>query len=412
MTGFRLLVALWAITRSLLVWWYLGPESYAHGDLDHYASALGSLAELGLGTTLVEYPVPALVLLGIPWALAGALGSGVSFPMTMLLMGLAADAAFTIALRRSGPSTEAAQLLWILGVPLLGSVAYGRFDLIPGVLVGAALLALSRAPGRAAAAVAVAAALKLWPAVVLPALATSRASRTRVVGAAALVGGGLAVTSGLTAGWDRLVSPLTWQSDRGLQIESVPATPHMLRWAAGSDGYDLQFSRYVSWEISGSGVHATLTATSLFTGLLVAYLLLLWSRAWRQETSPPIQVVAWLSLAGVTGLIVTSKVLSPQYLMWVLPLAAAATAVTEGDDRRRLVRWSLAALGAAAMSHLVFPTGYSALIERADASLSVTLVLAMRNLTLVLLFLWAAVEASREVRSVAMPDSACRVQVP
>ena len=39
---------------------------------------------------------------------------------------------------------------------------------------------------------------------------------------------GLAVTALLTGGWTRLISPLRWQSDRGLQIESLWATPLML----------------------------------------------------------------------------------------------------------------------------------------------------------------------------------------
>lgn len=284
MSAGRYFAVLWGLTRALLVWWYLGPESYAHGDLDHYAGALASLPEKGLESTLVEYPVPALLLLGVPWSLSELLSAGLSFPVAMLLMGLLADAGFTFALHRFASSSRAPQLLWIIGVPLLGSLAYGRFDLVPGVLVGMAALVFARAPGWASAAVAAAAALKLWPVVVLPALAAVKPGRSRVVAAAAVVGGLLAVSSWAVAGWDRLVSPLTWQSDRGLQIESVAATPHMLRWAAGSATYDLEFSRYVSWEISGPGVSGTIAAASLLTVVLALFLLGLWLRAWTAVT--------------------------------------------------------------------------------------------------------------------------------
>ena len=58
----------------------------------------------------------------------------------------------------------------------------------------------------------------------------------------------------LWAGWDRLVSPLGWQSGRGLQVESVWASIPMLARALGLGDYAVTISRFQAFEIYGSGV--------------------------------------------------------------------------------------------------------------------------------------------------------------
>ena len=56
-------------------------------------------------------------------------------------------------------------------------------------------------------------------------------------------------------GWSRLWSPLAYQADRGLQIESVSATPVMVRFAADPDGYRVCFySPFKAYEITGPRV--------------------------------------------------------------------------------------------------------------------------------------------------------------
>ena len=56
-------------------------------------------------------------------------------------------------------------------------------------------------------------------------------------------------------GWTRSISPVTWQSDRGLQIESIVATVPMIRHAFISpDLFHTELSQYNAWEIFGPGV--------------------------------------------------------------------------------------------------------------------------------------------------------------
>ena len=55
---------------------------------------------------------------------------------------------------------------WLWFVPLIGPTAYFRFDLVPAVLAGGAVLALMRRPALCGVLTAIGAALKLWPAII------------------------------------------------------------------------------------------------------------------------------------------------------------------------------------------------------------------------------------------------------
>jgi hypothetical protein len=120
-----------------------------------------------------------------------------------------------------------------------------------------------------------------------------------------------------------------------------------------------------------------------------------WWRAFRLRDRLPMDGVVWLSLAAVTGFVVTGKVLSPQYLLWLLP-AAAAGLVVAGDAYPRLLRWCGVLLAATALTQLVFPTLYRGLVFEDASSGWAVLVLAVRNVLLV----WLFVRACSEVRSV------------
>ena len=88
------------------------------------------------------------------------------------------------------------------------------------------------------------------------------------------------------------------------------------------------------------------------------------------------RTVVLASLGAVAAFATFGKVLSPQYLVWILPLGALALAWR---------RWALAAaVGAATMlTFLEFPSRYFDLV--ADRALPLTLV-AIRDLVLVALF--------------------------
>lgn len=384
----------WLLTRGFVLWLFLGPHSWVTGDVAYFADSLSRVAEVGLVGTLVEYPLPGVVLVGLPWLAVEWLDRPDLYAEAVLVLGLATDAAFTGLLHRFGrPARSAGVVVWLLAVPLLGATTYARFDLVPGVLAAAAVLLLVRHPRVAAASAAVATGLKLWPALVLMAIAARRRERWTVLGVAAAVGTALVAATVVLAGWGRLVSPLTWQADRGLQIEAVLATPAMAAWAVDPTGHTVSYSAFNAFEISGPGVPVLLATTTALGALLVAGLVLLWALAWRRGDSLTPDAIVWLCLASVSGFLVSSKVLSPQYLLWLLPLAAAGLAVADSSRGvRRLRRWSGVLLVTALATQLVFPVLYAGLTTHGAGSTWVVLLLAARNALLV----WLLVDACRE----------------
>jgi hypothetical protein len=388
-------VLAWAGTRALVVGLLLDRHAWVAGDLAYFEQSIAAVPELGLASTLVEYPLPGVLVVALPRLLAAALGAPDAYAETVLVLSLLADAAFTVLVAvLGGERRRAAVTVWILAVPLLGATTYARFDLVPGLLVGAALLVLATRPRLAAAAGAVAAGLKLWPVLVLPALAAPAPGRRAVVLVVAAVGGLLAGATLVVAGWDRLLSPLTWQAERGLQIESVAATPAMVAWALAPEWYALGFTEHNAYEVAGPGVGELLAVSETLSLLLVPGLLWLWLLAFRRGRHLGPEAVVWLALAAVSAFVVTSKVLSPQYLLWLLPLAAAAVAVT---GQRAVRAWTALLLVATASTQLVFPELYGNLtVDGAHRGWTV-LVLAVRNALLVWLAAWAAVRAVKAV---------------
>lgn len=385
---------LWLATRGVVVLLYAGPQHWVSGDVSYFADSLRSLASQGPADTLREYPLAGVAVLAVPWLAASVLGGALgTYTWLLVALALLADAAFTAALHCvRGPGRSEALAIWLVGVPLLGATSLARFDIVPGVLAGAALLLLSRRPGLAGTAAAAGAAVKLWPALLLPAMAGRCESRGPVLRATAAVATFVVAGTVAVAGWGRLVSPLAFQSGRGLQIESVAASPAMVGWVVAPDSYTVSYGPAHAFEVTGAGVAALAHLSSVLTVLVAVGLMVLWWRLWRAGGTVP--GVCWAGLAAVTGFVVSSRVLSPQYLLWLLPMAAAAVAVA-GARRAAQLRWAAGLLVATLLTQLEFPVLYGDLVAFRPGSGLAVAVLAARNAVLVWLCAEAALHAWR-----------------
>ncbi len=174
------------------------------------------------------------------------------------------DAAFVAGLWRVGRG--AGVRLWLVLVPLLGPLTFTRFDLVSAVLAGFALLALSvRWAGTSGVLAAAGAAVKLWPAGLLPALLVRRERPLRVL-AGFVTFGVLAVVATLAAGGTgRLLSPLTWQSDRGLQLETIWAVPLLFARCFDSATWSTPYTRFFAFQVEGPGAGTLLRLSTVAT---------------------------------------------------------------------------------------------------------------------------------------------------
>lgn len=370
----------WILTRLVVLVLLFGPESKSVGDVGYFAKSLAHIERFGLGSTMPEYPLPALLMVAVPWTLALALSASWLYGFFFVAATLAVDAVFTVALSRSARSSGrvAAVVAWLVAVPVMGGLTFVRFDVVPGVLVGLVVLASVTHPRWAAFLVSLATSIKLWPVLMIPFLASAVRNRWSVLVPVAVVGAASVLVTVAVGGWGRLVSPLVYQADRGLQIESVAATPVMVRFAVIPASSTISYSPFKAYEITGPGVSAMLTVSTVLTVAFVALVLTLWLRTLRTGSSLTPDAFVWSTLCVTLAFMCSSKVLSPQYLLWLLPAACAGLAVV-WHSYRQLMVWTCVLGVAAGLSHLLFPSLYTSLaVHGAHTPLAVC-VLTLRN---------------------------------
>jgi Glycosyltransferase family 87 len=384
--GARSIVLVWLATRLLILVVLAAFERFVVGDVFYYHRKINALFAVGLDRTLYEYPTPVVWILWLPYG--ASLGNRVGYLIAFVIFMLALDALFTYALwRATGRRHDRAVDFWLIFVPLIGPLAYLRFDMLPAVLAGGALLAARRKPWVTGALTGLGAAIKLWPALLIAAFMSYRSDRRPAGVAFVVVGFGLALISLIIGGWSRLISPLTWQSDRGLQIESIWATPLMLARALRPDQWIVDISQYQAYEIFGPGVDAWVMISSVATLLGLALIILLTVRAYRHDGSTP-AAIGFVVLATVAIMVITNKTLSPQYLLWVGgPMAAllAYRPKATHDEQAAISRVAGQALILALLTQLVYPLFYDSYLGREGHAMIIisTIVTAVRNVALV-----------------------------
>jgi hypothetical protein len=377
-------VLLWAVTRAIgIVILVLAPAVSA--DVNYYLLALnGGNDQLPGG--LREYPLPAVWLVSLPNLLAR--DDAALYPWLFLGLMLAVDAAFTWFLQRG--ATSDAVLVWLAAGPLVGPLLWTRFDIVTGAAVAAALILLLRRPVVSGLLVGAAALLKLWPVLLLPALGAPRSSRRPLLLAAVLLGAGVSLLVLVLEGPDRLLSPLRYQSARGVQIESLWALPLMAAWAVSEQPWQIFFSDYLALEIGGPGDGLVRALSAAATAVVVG--LVAWTavRLWRRPAGASATDVAWAVLSASALLVVANKVFSPQYLIWLVPVAAALIAL---DRSAAALRCAAALLVAGVLGQLIYPVLYVWIWTPGDYNLLGTALLALRLVPVI----WVAWTATREI---------------
>ncbi|GAA2720547.1 glycosyltransferase 87 family protein [Cellulomonas aerilata] len=290
---------------------------------------------------------------------------------------------------------------WLAFLPLLGPVAMGRLDAVVAPVTVVALAVAVRRPRVAAALLTVGAWIKVAPgALVVPLAAAARRPVRDVVVPAAVV---CAAVVGLVAaggGLARVTGFLTEQSERGLQLESVAATPWVVAGLV-DDRVRIEFdTEIVTWEVAGPGTGVALAVLDVALPLALGALGALLVVARRRPQTDPVAMLLWGSLAASVLLIAANKVGSPQFVGWLAAPVAVALTVAPS---RAWSRVGAAVLGTAALTQLVFPLGADGLPTGDPA---VTAVLVVRNAALVALAVVAVRGVMRSVVRDVVPGAA------
>lgn len=348
------------------------------------AAALGGGAIVGVTENWV-YPQLALLpmLLAQPLALpfAPLLGTAGAYLVGWAVLVTVCDAlGLAVLLRDAGRPRRLASWFWIAALLLLGPIAMYRIDAITLPVALAGGLWLATHPRLGASVLAVGAWIKIWPGALLVAAVAAGRHRMRLLITAASVTAVIVVALlGLGAG-DRLLGFLTAQTGRGLQIEAVAATPFL--WAATRGEarieYSLDILTYQVIAPAAPAIAAAMTPLMVlaFGGILVLGVVRARAGARPQRLLPP------LALALITALIVTNKVGSPQFTVWLIAPAMLWIVF----DRARAHAPAALVLLLCALTFSVYPLTYAGLLA-ADAL--PVLLLTVRNGMLVVLLVVA-----------------------
>ncbi len=344
--------ALVAVT-ALLGAHLLTPRGTVENDVSYYQQWAQWASANGFAQAMREYPTPVALLLWLPSLVASTPESYLRLFVAAGVAVAAGTTAALLALPGRGVGNRAA-VVFLLALGALGPITFYRFDLLPGALLALACVCLARGGRGWSVAVALGTGVKLWPVVTWPLVLGRRSTRRGEVVAFTATGAALVAVSVAVAGWDRLFSPLEWQSGRGLQVESVLASWVLLARTVSPSTWTAELSQANSWDFSGPGVSATLTLGSLAQLVLLGWVVAITVRTWRTHSAHA-RTVALAASSVVAVLLATNKVFSPQYVMWLVPVAAAAIAL---GGRRVPGWWAPTLVLTAFLTQLSYPTTY------------------------------------------------------
>ncbi|MGZ5419981.1 MAG: glycosyltransferase 87 family protein [Solirubrobacterales bacterium] len=274
-----------------------------------------------------EYPPLALPLVVGPAKVSEGLdGYERAFELEMLGFDLAIVAVLALAMPGTRRRVLESLGIYTVGVVAVSGVVLGgsaieaaplalaRFDLAVALLIlGAVLAREAQRTELWSLLLGTATAVKAFPALLFPNLVRGERDPARAAYAALVP---IAIAVGIVLGFgDEFGSAVTYHTERDLQIETLGATPLLLSHLLfGSEAQTIVGAGGFNLSAPGAGL-----ARAISIGLTLGSVAVLIHAGWRRRTPPLV-----ISTAILAAVIAFAPVLSPQFLLWVLPLSAVA----------------------------------------------------------------------------------------
>jgi Glycosyltransferase family 87 len=276
----------------------------------------------------VEYP-PGAFAVFMPPTVLGAGHYSAAFKMLMTLCGAATIVLVALVLAELGSPRRriaAAVVLLALAPIALGPISLNTYDAWPALLTVLALWLLLRGHDLSAFAVlGLAVSAKVYPLVLVPLAAwfvwRRAGPRQTAIALCMLLAVGAAVVAPFAAYAPHGVfESFRSQATRGLQVESFGASLLLVLDRLGL--YDAEVVRttgVAGRNLAGGAADAVAAGLLVLEALAVATVWALYARARDARERLPLAFAA-----AVAGFLAFTKVFSPQYLVWLLPLVVAA----------------------------------------------------------------------------------------
>ena len=335
----------------------------------------------------VEYPPLALVPMTLPLLAlpAGGIDDLGYIWRFVAVQGVLAVAAGWLLFQATGRS-RSTLVVWAVLVGLAWASVALRYDLWPVLCVLVAVLVVDRRPGAAGVALGLGTMLKLYPLALLPVLgAYALAGRDRAGFLRLLVGCASVVIVVMAAQWvlagRASLQWLVYQQERGLQIESLGAGLFLGLHALVGQPVDVAYA-FGSIQVQAPGsdlvVAASPIALMALLGIVTGVAAMRFRRDYSRLGRVPSASVQVASAAAVAAILVGSKVLSVQYVIWLLPFAILLPV---------RMRWLV--LAVTALSTAIYTTDYTGLLRLETPVIAALLV---RNVLLAVIAAWLVVE--------------------
>lgn len=355
----------------------------------NYSSAIAQ-GQIPFRDFPVEYPPLALLPIALPQLFR--VGSDEFFrhlyyvifaAQNVILCGITAVIVLWMTQQQPKRNPQRTIAIFSLLVVLNATVILCRFDILPALLTALALwFVMICRPGLAGVSIWLGIMTKLYPVVLLPVLGLYYLTRRQYAEVAKFVGGsivavGMTLLPFLSIGLDHLLVITQYHQARGIQLESTAAGLILLARQFGWTTVEV-ITNYGAFHLISPIAEPILKVLPfVFFATWTLAVLSCFKRFQLERRSNYVTIHQSLLICSMLILltfIVTSKVFSPQYLVWVLPFAPFL--------RTQQIRVFIAIC---VLTLAIFPFFYDSLIEMNFLAI---LLLNLRNITMVSLMAW------------------------
>ena len=361
------------------------PEGiWLKGDVDLYNFWAKGLVQgiFPIDDSMWQYPPLAGIVFAIPqWIVGNSLTGFIAFMaifdllilITLLITGLNR---FNTNSNTTSFYGLSGAWFWVLWPIVMGPLTLTRFDVVPTFFALLALIALSNKnvrPFLSGFLLSIGALVKLWPMLLLviyPKAVLTKVS-TSFISTAVLF---LLFMSTWSVGFTNFLNN---QSSRGLQVESIAASPFVLAKFLGKNvEYPFQ---YGSLEVNAQFASQIAVMLNLLTIIVFAVILVLnyQNRLNYLDLVDKSLVIVMISIS-------LSRVFSPQFWVWIGGLAALALINKETKLKKVIILLTISAF----LTQLIYPGQY---IQLLSGDFFATLL----QLTRVTLFVWALIMGTK-----------------
>jgi hypothetical protein len=356
-----------------------------------------------------EYPPISLPPVLLPYFLPGGTSwegytRGLFSENVLLLLAIGAGVAWLVSRGWSHVSLFRAMFMYAALAISLAPVVVWRYDAVPTLLTVLAVVAVTY--NRAAlAGIGMGAAIvgKLYPVAMLPAMFVGLIRNGRLRPSLTLVGATIATAllillpfvaiAGLGA-----FSWLEYAIARSVQVESVPGGIALLANVLGGPESTI-YHGFGTWQVDSPLIPMLGTMWTAFTVVMVVALAVaIWHRYRIERTSGglvPTTMITQL-LAALMVVLVSARVLSPQYLFWAVPFVALVS------RPKTLFFWATCLV-----TTFVYPNNYQELLNQEAYTIWAV---NLRNAMLVIFTVWViapdVIGAVSSIRSRVSPATA------